>query len=123
MEFQSKWPKSALSAFILVLFSGVSVPCFAEPGPSEGQLSELYSERIQEDNQTATQFFGEKGSTTFHDLKKTTCTSLGEKSSTTTCKVRVEITSIGLGRHQVNDQVVLKKDKTGRWQLISGIFN
>lgn len=120
---RSKRSNFAFFVSILVFLSGYAGPCVADPGPSQGQLSSLYQQRIKEDNQTAVRFYGEKGTTKFHALKKKSCSSLEKNSTTTTCKVRVDITSIGLGRHEVNDIVVLAKDRAGKWTFISGIFN
>ena len=117
------WSNSAFFASILVLFSGMVGPCLADPGPSEGELTSLYQQRINKDNQTSVIYYGKEGTTEFHALKKKSCSSVEEKSTTTTCKVRVDITSVGLGRHEVKDIVVLEKNNAGNWTLISGIFN
>lgn len=123
MEMRLKRSNSVFFVSILVLLSGIAGPCLADPGPTEGQISSLYQQRINEDNQTSVSFYGKEGTTKFHALQKKSCSSLVKESTTTTCKVRVDITSVGLGRHEVNDIVVLAVNKSGHWSLISGIFN
>ena len=92
-------------------------------GPSEKGLKALYTKRIAEDNRASEQFFGKQGTTKLHGLKKVSCRSVMQKSTTQSCNVEVEITSFGLGRHKLKDQVVVKQSKNGKWILISDLFN
>lgn len=96
---------------------------YADKGPSEKGLEALYAKRIAEDNKASEQFYGKQGSTKVHGLKKVSCNSVGEKSSTQSCNVVVEITSYGLGKHKVKDQVVVRQNDRGKWIMISDVFN
>ena len=96
---------------------------YADKGPSEKSLKAVYTKRIAEDNKASEQFFGKQGTTRVHGLKKVSCRSVMQKSTTQSCNVVVEITSFGLGRHKLNDRVVVKQNKRGNWILISDVFN
>lgn len=113
-----------ITSFLMVAgLITVAGPGFAEPTPSESQLQNLYMQRVVSDNQAVERFFGKTGTTRFHNLEKIACSPVSGMNTTQTCKVRVEITSVGLGRHKVKDQIVLQQSSTGRWRLISGVFN
>ena len=105
---------------LLAIFAGSAV---AETTPSERQLQELYRQAVVSDNHATEQFFGKNGTTLFHKLEKVTCKPVSGSQTTQACKVRVEITSVGLGRHQLQDRIVLQQSEPGNWRLISGIFN
>jgi len=107
----------------MTLCFGVSNVALADSGPSEKGLKTLYTKRIAEDNRASEMFFGKQGSTKVHGLKKVSCNSIGKKASTQSCNVVVEITSYGLGRHEVKDQVVVRQNNRGRWIMISDVFN
>ena len=110
--------------FMTLCLAGTNV-AYADKGqgPSEQGLKALYSKRIAEDNRASVQFYGKQGTTRLHDLKKVSCRSVMQKSTTQSCNVVVDITSFGLGRHTVKDQVVVKQNNRGKWILISDLFN
>ena len=112
-----------MSYTFMTLCFGVSNVAFADSGPSEKGLKTLYAKRIAEDNRASEMFFGKQGSTKVHDLKKVSCKSVGKKTSTQSCNVVVEITSYGLGKHKLNDQVVVRQNNRGKWIMISDVFN
>lgn len=123
MQHLSNQFHSIFLFFMFVILGGYSVTSYAESAPSEGQIRDLYMQRVVADNQASEHFFGKMGTTQFHDLKKVSCQAVSNIESTQACKVNVEITSVGLGKHRLNDSIVLKKYHDGRWRLISGVFN
>lgn len=115
--------RSWLYYSFMTLCLSITHTVYAESGPSEDWLQSLYSKRISEDNAASEQFFGKQGKTKLHGLKKVSCRNVADKGATQSCVVMVEITSFGLGRHQLNDQVVVRQNKRGQWVLISDVFN
>ena len=115
--------QSAISFLTVVLLAAFAAPGFADTTPSESQLQNLYMQRVVSDNHASEQFFGKMGTTQFHYLKKVACEPVSGIQTTQACKVKVEITSVGLGRHQVKDRIVLKRSSANKWRLISGVFN
>lgn len=111
-------------SFMTLCLAGMNV-AYAEKGqgPSEQGLTSLYAKRIAEDNRASEQFFGKQGGTKLHALKKVSCRSVTQKATTQSCNVEVDITSFGLGRHTLKDQVVVKLNERGKWMLISDLFN
>lgn len=123
MSILSKNIRSWLYCTIFTLCSTMIQSAIADSGPSEDWLKSLYSKRITEDNAASEQFFGKQGSTKLHGLKKVSCQNVADKGSTQSCMVMVDITSYGLGRHQLNDQIVVRQTSGGQWVLISDVFN
>jgi hypothetical protein len=123
MSMHFKNYRSWLYYSFMTLCLGVTQNAIAEIGPSEDWLQSLYTQRIKEDNSTLVQFYGKEGATKLHGLKKVSCQNVAEKGSTQSCMVMVEITSFGLGRHKLNDQVVVRQTGRGQWVLISDVFN
>lgn len=123
MSMLFKNTRSWLYYSIMTLCLGFTHIAYADSGPSEDWLQSLYSKRIMEDNTASEQFFGKQGSTKLHGLKKVSCRNVASKASMQSCIVMVEITSYGLGRHQLNDQVVVQQNNRGQWVLISDVFN
>jgi len=102
---------------------GLTQNAVADAGPSEDWLQSLYTQRIKNDNSALIQFYGKEGATQLHGLKKVSCQSVADKVTTQSCIVMVDITSFGLGRHKLNDQVVVKQAGRDQWVLISDVFN
>ena len=102
---------------------GLAHNAMADSGPSEDWLQSLYIQRIKEDNSALVQFYGKEGATQIHDLKKVSCQGIADKTVTQSCMVMVDITSFGLGRHKLNDQVVVRWTGRGQWMLISDLIN
>jgi len=108
---------------LMTLCLGMTHNAIADSGPSEDWLQSLYTQRIKEDNTASEQFFGKQGGTQLHGLKKVSCRNVSDIGSTQSCVVMVEITSYGLGRHKLNDRVVVRQNTKGQWKLISDVFN
>lgn len=123
MSMLSKNTRSWLYCTIITLCLGITHNAIADSGPSEDWLKSLYSKRIMEDNAASEQFFGKQGSTKLHGLQKVSCQNVADKGSTQSCMVMVDITSYGLGRHKLNDQIVVRQTSGGQWLLISDVFN
>ena len=102
---------------------GLAHNAMADSGPSEDWLQSLYLQRIKEDNSALIQFYGKEGATQLHGLKKVSCQNVVDKGAAQSCMVLVDITSFGLGRHKLNDQVVVRQTGRGQWVLISDLFN
>jgi len=100
----------------------IAQSAMADSGPSQDWLKALYAKRITEDNAASEQFFGKEGVTTLHGLQKVSCKNVANQGSTQSCLVMVDITSFGLGRHKLNDQIVVRQSG-GQWVLISDLFN
>jgi len=99
--------RSWLYYSFMMLCLGMTQNAIADTGPSEDWLQSLYTQRIKEDNTTLVQFYGKQGATQLHGLKKVSCQNVAYKGTTQSCMVMVDITSFGLGRHKLNDQVVV----------------
>jgi len=108
--------------FVTVCLS-LTQNAIADSGPSQDWLQSLYTQRIKEDNSALVQFYGKEGTTQLHGLKKVSCIHVVSKATTQSCMVMVDITSYGLGRHKLNDQIVVKQTGRGQWVLISDVFN
>lgn len=115
--------RSWLCYGFMPLCFGLAHNAMADSGPSEDWLQSLYTQRIKDDNSALVQFYGKDGATQLHGLKKVSCMNVASKSTTQSCVVMVDITSFGLGRHKLNDQVVVKQTGRGQWVLISDVFN
>jgi hypothetical protein len=115
--------RSWLYYSFMTLCLSITPTADADSGPSEDWLQSLYTKRIAEGNSATEQFFGKTGATQLHGLKKVSCSDVFNKASTQNCRVVVEITSYGLGRHKLKDQVVVRQNKRGQWVLISDVFN
>ena len=115
--------RSWLYYSFMTLCLGLAHNAMADSGPSEDWLQSLYLQRIKEDNSALVQFYGKEGATQLHGLKKVSCQGIADKTVTQSCMVMVDITSFGLGRHKLNDQVVVRRTGRGQWVLISDLFN
>ena len=125
MYTQFKNIRSWLYFAFMILFVGMSNYAIAAPdtGPSDNWLQAAYNQRIKEDNSTLIQFYGKKGTTKLHKVKKISCHNLAGQKVTQSCMVMVEITSYGLGRHKLNEQVVVRQTGQDHWEIISDVFN
>ena len=123
MSRQFKNYRSWLYCGFMTVCLGMAQPVMADSGPSQDWLQSLYAKRIMEDNAASEQFFGKQGTTKLHTLQKVSCRNVVEKGATQSCNVMVEITSFGLGRHKLNDQIVVEQTRSGQWVLISDLFN
>lgn len=123
MSIQFRNYRSWLYYGFMTVCLGMSQNVMAESGPSEGWLQSIYTQRIQHDNTTLVQFYGKDGATKLHGVKKVSCQNVVDKAATQSCVVMVDITSFGLGRHKLNDQVVVRQTGGGQWTLISDILN
>ena len=120
-QFMNYW--SWLYYSFMMLCLGMTQNAIADSSPSEDWLQSLYTQRIKENNTTLVQFYGKQGATQLHGLKKVSCQNVTDKGTAQSCMVMVDITSFGLGRHKLNDQVVVKQTGRGQWVLISDVFN
>lgn len=123
MSRQFKNNRSWLYCSFMTICLGMAQSATADSGPSQDWLQSLYAKRIMEDNAASEQFFGKQGGTKLHGLQKVSCRNVVEKGATQSCTVMVDITSFGLGRHKLNDQIVVEQTNSGQWVLISDVFN
>jgi hypothetical protein len=123
MSMVSQNTRSWLYYSLFTLCAAMTQSVMADSGPSEDWLKSLYSKRITEDNAASEQFFGKQGRTKLHSLKKVSCQNIAGTGSTQSCMIMVDITSYGLGRHKLNDQIVVRQNSSGQWLLISDVFN
>jgi hypothetical protein len=123
MSKQLKNYRSWLYYSFMTVCLSATQNAIADSGPSEDWLQSLYTQRVKADNSALVQFYGKQGATQLHGLKKVSCMNVASKATTQSCVVMVDITSFGLGRHKLNDQVVVKQTGRGQWVLISDVFN
>ena len=115
-------------SWLYIAFTAISVgltqtAIAAESGPSQDWLEALYTQRIKANNGSLVQYYGKEGATKLHGLKKISCQNVTDKGSTQSCLVMVDITSFGLGRHKLNDRIVVRQTSGGSWMLISDVLN
>lgn len=123
MAIQFMSYRSWLYCSFMTVCLSISQSVIADSGPTEDWLQSIYSQRVKDDNSTLVQFYGKDGATQLHGVKKVSCQSVVDKAATQSCVVMVDITSYGLGRHKLNDQVVVRQTGGGQWALISDILN
>lgn len=123
MSKQTRDVRSWLYVVFTALCLGLTQTVLAaDSGPSQDWLEVLYSQRIKANNDALVQYYGKEGATKLHSLKKVSCQNVTDKGATQTCLVMVDITSFGLGRHKLNDHVVVRQ-ANGEWMLISDVLN
>ena len=124
MSIQTRKVRSWLYiAFTALCLGPTQSVLAAESGPSQDWLEALYNQRIEANNSTLVQYYGKEGATKLHSLKKVSCQNVTDKGPTQSCVVMVDITSFGLGRHKLNDQIVVRQTSGGSWSLISDVLN